>query len=161
VHLSRRTTKSAGMWTVRDGEKGPVEIEMIRRRVQTRIERKRTGPKEWLVVPATALGRPSLGAPRLSGCHRSGRPLPIPILPQSHRCVRCGVSSALASRVSAGDQSGCLYRSELQTRKGRSGDGRVPGAHLAKLASSHDTITVGRCSAPPASTTSTARCNAN
>src|SRR2546426_5817403 len=40
-------------WThlmVRDGEKGPVEIEMVRRRVQTRIERKRTGPEEWLVV---------------------------------------------------------------------------------------------------------------
>jgi hypothetical protein len=36
--------------TVRDGEKGPVEIEMGRRRVQTRIERKRTGPEEWLVV---------------------------------------------------------------------------------------------------------------
>src|SRR5262245_64460922 len=36
--------------TVRDGEKGPVEIEMVRRRVQTRIERKRTGPDEWLVV---------------------------------------------------------------------------------------------------------------
>src|SRR5207249_3779294 len=40
-------------WThlmVRDGEKGPVEIEMVRRRVQTRLERKRTGPAEWLVV---------------------------------------------------------------------------------------------------------------
>jgi hypothetical protein len=36
--------------TVRDGEKGPVEIEMIRRRGQTRIERKCTGPEEWLVV---------------------------------------------------------------------------------------------------------------
>ena len=36
--------------TVRDGEKGPVEIEMITRRVQTRLERKRTGPEEWLVV---------------------------------------------------------------------------------------------------------------
>src|SRR5499427_3358391 len=36
--------------TVRDGEKGPVEIEMVRRRVQTRLERKRTGPHEWLVV---------------------------------------------------------------------------------------------------------------
>jgi SRSO17 transposase len=36
--------------TVRDGEKGPVEIEMVRRRVQTRLERKRTGPAEWLVV---------------------------------------------------------------------------------------------------------------
>jgi hypothetical protein len=36
--------------TVRDGEKGPVEIEMVRRRVQTRLERKRPGPEEWLVV---------------------------------------------------------------------------------------------------------------
>jgi SRSO17 transposase len=36
--------------TVRDGEKGPVGIEMVKRRVQTRLERKRTGPEEWLVV---------------------------------------------------------------------------------------------------------------
>ena len=36
--------------TVRDGEKGPIEIEMIKRRVRTRLERKRTGPHEWLVV---------------------------------------------------------------------------------------------------------------
>src|SRR2546428_4866055 len=35
--------------TVRDGEKGPVAIEMVTRRVQTRLERKRTGPEEWLV----------------------------------------------------------------------------------------------------------------
>src|SRR4029453_7530144 len=34
--------------TVRDGEKGPVEIELVTRRVQTRLERKRTGPEEWL-----------------------------------------------------------------------------------------------------------------
>ncbi len=27
-----------------------VEIEMVKRRVQTRIERKRTGPEEWLIV---------------------------------------------------------------------------------------------------------------
>ena len=36
--------------TVRDGEKGPVAIEMVKRRVQTRIEHKRTGPQEWLVI---------------------------------------------------------------------------------------------------------------
>jgi len=36
--------------TVQDGEKGPVAIEMVKCRVQTRIERKRTGPAEWLVV---------------------------------------------------------------------------------------------------------------
>jgi SRSO17 transposase len=36
--------------TVRDGEKGPVGIEIVKRRVQTRLERKRAGPQEWLVV---------------------------------------------------------------------------------------------------------------
>ena len=36
--------------TVRDGKKGSVAIEMVKRRVQTRLERKRTGPEEWLVV---------------------------------------------------------------------------------------------------------------
>src|SRR5215813_8081427 len=36
--------------TVRDGEKGPVAIEMVKGRVQTRMERKRTGPAEWLVI---------------------------------------------------------------------------------------------------------------
>jgi hypothetical protein len=35
---------------VREGETGPVGIEMVTRRVQTRLERKRTGPEEWLVV---------------------------------------------------------------------------------------------------------------
>jgi SRSO17 transposase len=37
-------------FTVRDGEKGPVAIEMVKCRVQTRLEHKRTGPDEWLVI---------------------------------------------------------------------------------------------------------------
>src|SRR5215468_755627 len=41
--------------TVRDGAKGPVEIELVTRRVQTRLERKRTGPEEWLVVTRRSL----------------------------------------------------------------------------------------------------------
>jgi len=48
-----RIARPADGWTrftVRDGEKGPVEIAMVKRRVQTRLERKRTGPAEWLVV---------------------------------------------------------------------------------------------------------------
>jgi SRSO17 transposase len=36
--------------TVRHGEKGPIAVEMVKRRVQTRMERKRTGPQEWLVI---------------------------------------------------------------------------------------------------------------
>jgi hypothetical protein len=35
---------------VRDGEKGPVEIDLVKCRGQTRMERKRIGPAEWLVV---------------------------------------------------------------------------------------------------------------
>jgi SRSO17 transposase len=52
VRAWRQSLGSAG-WTrltVRDGEKGPVQMEMVKRRVQTRLERKRTGPEEWLVV---------------------------------------------------------------------------------------------------------------
>ena len=52
VRTWRQSLTSDGwtLLTVRDGEKGPVEIEMVTRRVQTRLERKRTGPHEWLVV---------------------------------------------------------------------------------------------------------------
>jgi len=52
--------------TVRDGEKGPVEIEMLRRRAQTRIERKRTGPEEWLVVTRRPLTEDRTWEPRAS-----------------------------------------------------------------------------------------------
>src|SRR6266568_3026660 len=52
--------------TVRDGEKGPVEIEMVRRRVQTQIERKRTGPEEWLVVTRQPLSDDRTLGPRAS-----------------------------------------------------------------------------------------------
>ncbi len=50
-------------WTrlaVRDGEKGPVGIAMVKRRVQTRLERKRTGPEEWLVVTRRLLSDESV-----------------------------------------------------------------------------------------------------
>src|SRR5713101_7782933 len=46
--------------TVRDGEKGPIGIEMVKRRVQTRLERKRTGPEEWLVVARRLLSDESI-----------------------------------------------------------------------------------------------------
>jgi SRSO17 transposase len=52
--------------TVRDGEKGPVEIDMVRRRVQTLIERKRTGPAEWLVVTRRPLSDDRPLEPRAS-----------------------------------------------------------------------------------------------
>jgi SRSO17 transposase len=52
--------------TVRDGEKGPIEIEMVIRRVQTRLERKRTGPEEWLVVTRRPLTDERTLEPRAS-----------------------------------------------------------------------------------------------
>jgi hypothetical protein len=48
-----RPSLPADVWpplTGRDGEKGPGEMERATRRVQTRIERKRTGPAAWWVV---------------------------------------------------------------------------------------------------------------
>src|SRR2546426_922601 len=53
-------------FTVRDGEKGPVAIEMVKCRVQTRIERKRTGPQEWLVVTRRPLTDERTLEPRAS-----------------------------------------------------------------------------------------------
>ena len=52
--------------TVRDGEKGPVAIAMVKRRVQTRMERKRTGPAEWLVITRRPLTDDCTLEPRAS-----------------------------------------------------------------------------------------------
>jgi SRSO17 transposase len=52
--------------TVRDGEKGPVAIEIVKRRIQTRLERKRTGPEEWLVVTRRPLAEDRALEPRAS-----------------------------------------------------------------------------------------------
>ena len=51
---------------VRDGEKGPVAIEMVKCRVQTRRERNRTGPQEWLVVTRRPLTDERTLEPRAS-----------------------------------------------------------------------------------------------
>ena len=51
---------------VRDGEKGPVAIEMVKRRVQTRMERQRTGPAEWLVITRRPLADERTVEPRAS-----------------------------------------------------------------------------------------------
>ena len=64
-----RTSLPADAWThvtVRDGEKGPVEIAIVKCRVQTRIERRRTGPEEWLVVTRQPLSGDRPWGPRAS-----------------------------------------------------------------------------------------------
>ena len=64
-----RQSLPADAWThltVRDGEKGPVDIEMVKRRVQTRIERKQTGPQEWLVITRRPLAASRTLEPKAS-----------------------------------------------------------------------------------------------
>jgi SRSO17 transposase len=73
-----RTSLPSTAWThltVCDGEKGPVEMEMVKRRVQTRRERKRTGPEEWLVVTRRPLAddRASEGNASLEATEHDGR----------------------------------------------------------------------------------------
>ena len=51
---------------MRDGEKGPVEIEMVTRRVQTRLERKRTGPHEGLGITRRPLSDERMLEPQAS-----------------------------------------------------------------------------------------------
>jgi SRSO17 transposase len=94
--------------TVRDGEKGPVGIEMVKRRVQTRLERKRTGPEEWLVVTrrplaedSTAEGTSSPGATEQDDHYRyryyltptwvSGVALEAPSLAELARVITAGL----------------------------------------------------------------------
>src|SRR2546427_3145606 len=61
--------------TVRDGEKGPIEIELVKRRVQTRLERKRTGPQECLVVTRRPLADEGTLEPQASrdACDQDAR----------------------------------------------------------------------------------------
>jgi SRSO17 transposase len=64
----RQSRGSAG-WTrltVRDGAKGPVELERRTRRVQTRLARKRPGPAAWLVGTRRPLEDHRLWEPRAS-----------------------------------------------------------------------------------------------
>lgn len=51
---------------VRDGAQGPGAIEMVKRRVPTRMERQRTGPAAWLIVPRRPLADERTGEPRAS-----------------------------------------------------------------------------------------------
>jgi len=84
--------------------------------------------------------RRSDGAPRLSECHGSGYPLSLPLLSHSDVGIRVGAEGAVAGGTGSGDHSGCLHRSQLSKRKGRGGNGRIPGAHVAGLASPHGLV---------------------
>ena len=74
--------------TVRDGEKGPVEMEMVTRRVQTRLERKQMGPEEWLVVTRTV---PSVRV--LMWCNTGSKPMGPSAITATIPTVRAPLSS--------------------------------------------------------------------
>jgi SRSO17 transposase len=96
--------------TVRDGEKGPVEIEMVTRRVQTRLARKRTGPEEWLVVTRRPLSDDGIlegkASPDAMAARRS---LWLPVLPHADACGRGGAAGAAAARVGTDHQRRHVY----------------------------------------------------
>ena len=122
VAPSASTAEAWTHLTVRDGEKGPVDIEMVRRRVQTRIERKRTGPEEWLVVTRRPLcGRPHLGAPRLSRCHRSGRPLSLPLLPQPTSVSEAELEEPSLAELARVIKAGACIEASFKRGKGEVG----------------------------------------
>ena len=106
-----RTSLHPTTWrrfTVRDGEKGPVGIEMVKCRVQTRREHKRTGPEEWLVVTRRPLsddslleGKSSSDATDQDACYRyryyltptdgAEGELKEPSLPELARVIKAGL----------------------------------------------------------------------
>ena len=126
---------------MRDSEKGPVEIEMVTRRVQTRLEHKWTGPNEWLVVTGRPLSDTRTLEPQVSpdatdqDAHYRYRYYFSPI----------GVSEAELAAPSLVElerviKAGACIEASFERGKGGSGNGRVPGAHLAGLASSYGLI---------------------
>jgi hypothetical protein len=90
--------------------------------------------------PSSPRRRSDVGAPRLSGCHRSGYPLSLPLLSHSDVGIRVGAEGAVAGGTGSGDHSGSLHRSQLSKRKGRGGNGRILGAHVPGLASPHGLV---------------------
>jgi hypothetical protein len=105
---------------MRDGEKGPVGIEMVKCRVQTRLERKRTGPEEWLVVTRRPLsddrileGKPSPDATEQDGYYRyryyltptgvSEVELQEPSLAELARVIKAGLCIEASSKRGKGE----------------------------------------------------------
>ena len=79
---------------------------MVTRRVQTRLERKRTGPEEWLVVTRRPLADDgTLEGQASPDATRSGRPLWLSLLPHPDSCSRSGAGGAVAGGTGAGHQS--------------------------------------------------------
>ena len=95
---------------------------MVKRRVQTRIERKRTGPEEWLVVTRRPLADDRhVGGPCLSRCHRSGHPLSLPLLPHADGWVRGGVQEPSLGELARVIKAGACIEASFKRGKGEVG----------------------------------------
>ena len=96
---------------------------MVKRRVQTRIERKRTGPEEWLVVTRRPLADDRTLEPRASrGCHRSGRPASLPLLPHADRvCPRRRFKEPSLGELARVIKAGACIEASFKRGKGEVG----------------------------------------
>src|SRR5712691_6955910 len=108
--------------TVRDGAKGPVEIELVTRRVQTRLERKRTGPEEGLVVTRCPLADAgTVEGPASPDAHdqdaRYGYRYYLTPTCVAHRALKAPSLGDLARVITAG---GCI---EASFKRGKSETG--------------------------------------
>ena len=109
-------------WTtieIRPGEKGPLIVEAMKRRVSAKTDRRRTGPEEVLVVFREA-GRRYLQT-RLCSLVREGGDAVGGVCP----CLQCGAS----------------HRAMPAACQGRSRLVALPGSNVARLASSSDLVT--------------------
>jgi hypothetical protein len=114
----------------RRGE-GPVEIEMVTRRVQTRLERKRTGPEEWLVVTRRPLSDDHLleGKSSPDATEHDGRygyryyltPTPVtevelkkPPLPELARVIKAGTCIEASFKRGKGEAGMDEYQSSFR-----------------------------------------------
>jgi DDE superfamily endonuclease len=111
VRTWRQALNSDGWtsWMVRDGEKGPVEIAMVKRRVQTRLERRRTGPEEWLVVTRRPRSDDRILEGKSSPEARDTTVAIVTGITHASAGVRDGTAGATADRVSPGHQIRHVY----------------------------------------------------
>src|SRR5262249_62043159 len=123
---------------------GPVDIEMVRSRIQTRLERKCTGPEEWLVVTRQPLSGDRPWGPRASRaatdqdaryryhyylsptCVSKGE-LAEPSLAELARVIKAG--AGIEARFKRGKSGGGMAGDEVRTAEG--GHGHMAGTLCA------------------------------
>ena len=112
--------KTAKNWTrieVRPGEKGPLVVEAVKARVQTKLGR-RNGPEETLVIFRERQGDETV---------------------KHDYCLSNASFDTPLARIRPGVGRGASHRRMSAAGQGRSGFGAVPGSYLEGMAPSSDT----------------------